>query len=38
MSVDGSVPLTVKMSNVVKLFDSGCNTLDLLPMKVATMC
>ena len=35
MSVDGNVPLTVKTSNVVKLFDSGCNILDLLPMKVA---
>ena len=38
MSVDGSVPLTVKMSNVVKHFDSGYNTLYLLPIKVATMC
>ena len=38
MSVKGSVPLTVKMSNVVKLFNSICNTLDLLPMKVATIC
>ena len=38
MSVDGSVPVIVKMSNVVKLFDSSCNTLDLFPMKVVTMC
>ena len=37
-SVDGSLPLIVKVSNVVKLFDSGCDTLDLLPMKVVTMC
>ena len=38
MSMDGNVPLNVKTSNVVKFFNSSCNTLDLLPMKVATMC
>ena len=38
MSVDGSVPLTVKTSNVVKLFNSSCNTLDLLPIEIVTMC
>ena len=37
-SVDGSVLLTVKSSHEVKLFNSICNTLDLLPMKVTTMC